>query len=56
MAFVLQPSVPKRLKHIDQTGREDAEDQDNVAFREADAAAAQVRAQLYFVPSFIMCV
>lgn len=40
MTFVRSAPVSKRVKHLDQTGREVAEDQSNDAFREAAAAAA----------------
>lgn len=43
MTFVLSAPVSKRVKHLDQTGREVVEDQSNDAFREAAAAAAEVQ-------------
>ena len=40
MAYLIPASDSKRLKHIDQQGREELEAHDKVAFRDAATAAA----------------
>lgn len=41
MAFVLQVPQTKRVKHIDQSGKEEADEQSRAAFQAAAVAAAQ---------------